>query len=175
MHFLFRVSSTLALRTPLLDNILLPAIRARRWTGSALRRALFVTLPAVLAVCWSGPARGQTNVLSVVRPLDGYTQGATTNALVQVGGNFYGTTVDGGSNNIGTVYQLTPQGIYTLLYSFTGGSDGSVPLRHPLDMERFLSWRYMKRKASKFMLLELFPAQLPAVRPCEGVVGRDHV
>lgn len=45
-------------------------------------------------------------------------------------GNFYGTSFGGGqtTNNCfcGTVYRLTPQGDYTLLYSFSG-TDGSNP------------------------------------------------
>jgi uncharacterized repeat protein (TIGR03803 family) len=41
-------------------------------------------------------------------------------------GNFYGTTQGGGINNNGTVFQLTPEGTFTTLYSF-GGQDGSAP------------------------------------------------
>ena len=44
-------------------------------------------------------------------------------------GNFYGTTEQGGTNNLGTFFQVTPAGLYTVLYSFTGGADGSRPLR----------------------------------------------
>ena len=42
-------------------------------------------------------------------------------------GNFYGTTVEGGAANEGTVFKLTPTGELTTLYSFTGGADGSEP------------------------------------------------
>ena len=42
-------------------------------------------------------------------------------------GNFYGTTVGGGANNAGTVFMLTPAGVFSTLYSFTAGSDGSYP------------------------------------------------
>ena len=44
-------------------------------------------------------------------------------------GNFYGTTEQGGTDNLGTFFQVTPAGVYTTLYSFTGGADGSNPLR----------------------------------------------
>ena len=44
-------------------------------------------------------------------------------------GNFYGTTEQGGTDNVGTFFQVTPAGVYTVLYSFTGGTDGSRPLR----------------------------------------------
>jgi uncharacterized repeat protein (TIGR03803 family) len=33
-------------------------------------------------------------------------------------GNFYGTTFNGGTNNGGVIYELTPSGTYTVLYSF---------------------------------------------------------
>ena len=35
-------------------------------------------------------------------------------------GNFYGTTSQGGVNNLGTVFQLTPGGSFTSLFSFNG-------------------------------------------------------
>ncbi len=44
-------------------------------------------------------------------------------------GNFYGTAAQGGTNNLGTFFQVTPAGVLTTLYSFTGGTDGSRPLR----------------------------------------------
>jgi len=42
-------------------------------------------------------------------------------------GNFYGTTYFGGANGLGTVFQVTPSGTETVLYSFAGGSDGEHP------------------------------------------------
>ena len=42
-------------------------------------------------------------------------------------GNYYGTTNQGGSANVGTVFKITPSGTETLLYTFTGGSDGVGP------------------------------------------------
>jgi uncharacterized repeat protein (TIGR03803 family) len=41
-------------------------------------------------------------------------------------GNFYGTTYDGGANNLGTVFTMTPAGILTTLHSFNQ-TDGSRP------------------------------------------------
>jgi uncharacterized repeat protein (TIGR03803 family) len=43
-------------------------------------------------------------------------------------GNFYGTTLGGGAHDAGTVFKLTPEGVETILYSFTGGSDGAEAL-----------------------------------------------
>src|SRR5208283_1359552 len=45
-------------------------------------------------------------------------------------GNFYGTTVSGGANGLGTIFKLTPSGALTTLYSFcsqSGCSDGENP------------------------------------------------
>lgn len=42
-------------------------------------------------------------------------------------GNFYGTTSGGGTAGFGTVYKLTSAGDLTVLHSFAGGSDGSMP------------------------------------------------
>ncbi|QAU23136.1 DUF3466 family protein [Dyella sp. M7H15-1] len=46
--------------------------------------------------------------------------------------NLYGTTYQGGASNAGTVFELAPNGSggYTesVLYAFTGGSDGSAPI-----------------------------------------------
>jgi uncharacterized repeat protein (TIGR03803 family) len=43
-------------------------------------------------------------------------------------GNFYGTTLNGGANDRGIVFKLTPAGLETVLYSFTGGpGDGDEP------------------------------------------------
>ena len=44
-------------------------------------------------------------------------------------GNFYGATNQGGDNNLtgGTIFQITATGVFTTLYSFSGGADGSLP------------------------------------------------
>ena len=43
-------------------------------------------------------------------------------------GNFYGTTYEGGTNDFGTVFKITPSGTLTSLHSFQGSpSDGGTP------------------------------------------------
>lgn len=42
-------------------------------------------------------------------------------------GNLYGTTVQGGPNNFGTVYKVNAAGSEVILYSFAGGVDGGYP------------------------------------------------
>jgi uncharacterized repeat protein (TIGR03803 family) len=42
-------------------------------------------------------------------------------------GNLYGTTLQGGPGNCGTVFKLSPKGVESVLHAFTGGADGSYP------------------------------------------------
>lgn len=49
-------------------------------------------------------------------------------------GNFYGTTDAGGAFGSGTVYKIDGSGNESVLYSFTGGADGSRP-DAPLRMD----------------------------------------
>jgi len=52
--------------------------------------------------------------------------------LRDAAGNLYGTASSGGiancSGGCGTVFKLSPTGVFTVLYSFTGGADGGQPL-----------------------------------------------
>jgi uncharacterized repeat protein (TIGR03803 family) len=43
-------------------------------------------------------------------------------------GNFYSTATFGGASGNGAVFKVTPGGAESVLYSFTGGSDGGFPL-----------------------------------------------
>jgi uncharacterized repeat protein (TIGR03803 family) len=60
---------------------------------------------------------------------DGYDPYA--GVIFDTAGNLYGTTYQGGTHNLGTVFELTPSGGGTwtesILYSFAGGSDGGGP------------------------------------------------
>jgi uncharacterized repeat protein (TIGR03803 family) len=58
----------------------------------------------------------------------GLDDSAPTNELMQAAdGNFYGVTQHGGTLGLGSVFQLTPGGTFTTIYSFTGGTDGKFP------------------------------------------------
>jgi uncharacterized repeat protein (TIGR03803 family) len=54
-----------------------------------------------------------------VTPQAGVTRDST--------GNLYGTTTGGGLGYRGVVYKVAPTGGESVLYSFTGGSDGGIP------------------------------------------------
>jgi len=48
--------------------------------------------------------------------------------IVGTDGNLYGTTWQGGgASNAGTLFRITPNGAETVVYSFSGGSDGLNP------------------------------------------------
>ena len=62
----------------------------------------------------------------------GLSDGVTPNGGVvfDPSGNLYGTTVSGGANKFGTVFQLTPSGsgwTKTILYNFQNLTDGKLP------------------------------------------------
>ena len=59
-----------------------------------------------------------------------FTDGSSPNGslLRDADGNFYGTTVFGGSSNRGVVFKLDSTGHNTTLYEFTGGTDGGLPI-----------------------------------------------
>jgi len=55
-----------------------------------------------------------------------------TDLVIDSAGNLYGSTVQGGTHSSGTVFQLSPSGAgwtHTVLYSFTGGTDGGEPYK----------------------------------------------
>ncbi len=47
-------------------------------------------------------------------------------------GNFYGTTFNGGPQNVGEVYKITPSGTLTVLHTFDG-TDGDYPRAAPIQ------------------------------------------
>ena len=59
----------------------------------------------------------------------GFDAGAYPSAALAQGtdGNFYGTTFKGGTNNLGTVFRISTNGVLASLYSFTGTNDGGYP------------------------------------------------
>lgn len=70
-----------------------------------------------------------SGVETVLHTFTGGTDGANPNGgLVRdKTGNLYGTTTAGGASGAGTVFRVTPTGTETVLYSFSGKTDGSDP------------------------------------------------
>ena len=48
-------------------------------------------------------------------------------------GNLYGTTANGGGPGLGVLFKVSPGGVYTVLYEFTGGGDGAYPVAPPIE------------------------------------------
>jgi uncharacterized repeat protein (TIGR03803 family) len=71
------------------------------------------------------PSRTETVLYAFTGGSDGGSPVA--GLIADSSGNLYGTTVEGGTPGLGTVFKLSPGGIETVLYSFTGGTDGSGP------------------------------------------------
>ncbi len=86
---------------------------------SAILFLLFL-LAASLAI-------GQTD--NVLHSFSGNPDGALPVAapLFDSSGNLYGTTPSAGAFGNGSVFMRTPSGAESILYSFTGGTDGSTP------------------------------------------------
>ena len=47
--------------------------------------------------------------------------------LLYLNGNFYSTTVGGGTTGAGTAFEIGKTGSESVLYSFAGGNDGNAP------------------------------------------------
>jgi len=99
--------------------------------GLAVGRAsqLIVALILLLVACQISNARAQT-----VTNLHSFGSTASDGENPYAGlvpdsnGNFYGTTISGGTNNNGTVFRVSPGGSYTNFYIFAGfPNDGSAP------------------------------------------------
>ncbi len=60
----------------------------------------------------NSPTDGQSPVAGLVQGSDG---------------DFYGTDYDGGMNGYGTVFQISPSGVLTTLWTFANGVDGANP------------------------------------------------
>jgi uncharacterized repeat protein (TIGR03803 family) len=97
-------------------------------------KTLRIFVVIILAVLCAQTIRADTATMTIlynfgvtngtVGPLDGSFP--VQPPIIGTDGNFYGTTFEGGTDNEGTVYMLTPQGSLTTLYTFQG-YDGIGP------------------------------------------------
>ena len=67
--------------------------------------------------------------LSVLYSFTGRTDGSgpRSGVIRDSGGDLYGTTAYGGTWGAGVIYEINAAGQFSVLYSFTGGSDGAYP------------------------------------------------
>jgi uncharacterized repeat protein (TIGR03803 family) len=66
---------------------------------------------------------------SVLYSFKGGVDGSSPQSTLIQGsdGDFYSTTVEGGTAGFGTVFKITPAGVETVLHTFPGGADGFYP------------------------------------------------
>ena len=70
-----------------------------------------------------------TTTYNVLHNFSGQPDGKLSYASLaeDAAGNLFGTTFQGGVSNFGTVFEVSRKSVETVLYSFTGGTDGSNP------------------------------------------------
>ena len=101
-----------------------------------MRNAVFNRMVGIaVLLCLSivaGATDKQTILYSFTGGVDG--SGPASGLIADASGNLYGTAAGGGTNNNGTVFELSPNSsggwTETVLYSFVGGDagDGSEPM-----------------------------------------------
>ena len=96
-------------------TLFMVAARRLLWTAALVLPAFAAHAGVVLTTIYSftGTNHGSSPGTGLVQGSDGY---------------FYGTTECGGTYTNGTVFQISRNGAYTSLYSFTGGNDGAWPV-----------------------------------------------
>jgi uncharacterized repeat protein (TIGR03803 family) len=83
---------------------------------------------SVGGVIFKVSASGEFNTLYNFCSQTNCTDGKFPVDLIQASNrDFYGVTIEGGANNSGTVFKLTPSGALTTLYNFCSKSSGSIP------------------------------------------------
>ena len=83
----------------------------------------------ILTLCLSTPLL-HAQTFTAVYSFAGGSDGAFPNGslVADSAGNLYGMTSEGGPANAGTIFMLSSSGVESVLYSFTGGTDGNFPL-----------------------------------------------
>ncbi len=103
----------------------------------AVNGVLYATTPGDTAnagtITTLNPASG---AIATAYGFEGGADGARPSAaLLDVGGKLYGSTLAGGTNNLGTIFVFDPAtATKTTLYSFTGGADGAAPAAALVDV-----------------------------------------
>jgi len=96
-----------------------------RNTHRAVRIALLAVVALGVSICQSRADWPLTPLYTFTNGSDGYVpQGGLTLAP---DGFFYGTTLESGDGNGGTVYRLSTNGEFSVVYPFSGLADGGTP------------------------------------------------
>ena len=109
------------------DDLILEGDMGSRRVLHAAQRVLAILGAATLLATVAWAASTTKLIYSFGGNGDGeYTD---TELVMDSSGNLYGTSVQGGTFGGGTVFQVTPAGVHTVLYDFTGGADGGEPYK----------------------------------------------
>ncbi len=76
---------------------------------------------------WALSAAGHFSVLHDLNAADDGFGPNSPLLLDAADGNLYGTTASGGTYNDGTVFSISPAGVFKVVHMFTGGTDGANP------------------------------------------------
>ena len=107
-------------------NILQQRVSKMRLGAASAALALLVVLVLGAATTPSAQAQTFNDLYNFAGPTSdgGYPYGVLVR---DTKGNLYGTTYYGGSSSAGTVFVVSKTGTETILYNFTGASDGGYP------------------------------------------------
>jgi uncharacterized repeat protein (TIGR03803 family) len=93
----------------------------------SIRKPFVVLALSVIAVLSARAASPTKIIYSFAGGSDG--EYIDSDLVTDGSGNIYGTSVQGGTFGGGTVFEVTPAGVHTVLYNFTGGADGGEPYK----------------------------------------------
>jgi uncharacterized repeat protein (TIGR03803 family) len=109
------------------------AMKTRRVGMKRQRSGWLVAFAVVLILATTAILSAQAQTFTVLHTFTNSPDGAIPSAIIRgAEGKFYGTTESGGDDNSdGTIFEVDKNGHETVLYRFTGGSDGALPLAAP--------------------------------------------
>jgi len=109
-----------------LPDLIVPSRDSKRVRKFAER---LVRVTALVSTLGMAIPAAQAQTLTVLYSFKGGSDGSTPfGSLVRdSAGDLYGTTKQGGTSSLGTVFRVESSGKETVLYSFAGGNDGASP------------------------------------------------
>jgi uncharacterized repeat protein (TIGR03803 family) len=92
-------------------------------------KATLATMAFVCVLLLGAVRSAQAQSETVLHNFLGKPDGANpvTGVILDAAGNLYGTTDNGGTSGLGSVFKLAPDGNETVLYSFAGQAEGENP------------------------------------------------
>lgn len=95
-------------------------------TGQHQRCISRLALVVMFVIAVIGTSAAQAQTFTAINGFTGQNGSIPDGLILDPAGNLYGTA-GGGASGAGVVFKLDTSGAETVLYSFTGGADGSSP------------------------------------------------